>query len=250
MNNSFLRGLYVLSADRFRRLRTAILVGTLLTVSLLALAIVGKVAFEIPFEELFRDALVVAEAPEYYGAMSQIGLFLWWVTMGALGVLVVVQAPRRSPLRKLVPPALAATLILAIDDAFMLHEAYPTLGFGIPSTIAVYGGAIGVYLLKHWVLILRSPFPLLLLSLAFLGSSMAFDEIPKRELLLPKEAVFFIEDGLKLAGIVFWSAYHLLLSRDVLYQETFSARMRQIDRSNPGRRPVRMPRARSVRRAV
>lgn len=221
MNTLVFRGLYVLGADRFRRFRRAIAVGLLTTGGLLLLAVLAKLLLDIPYELLFRDALVVAEAPAYYGAMSQLGVFFWWVTVGALGVLLALRSRLTDARTAMVPYALGLTLVLALDDAFMLHEAVPTIGPGISSTLLVYGGLLGGYLLTNLRVLPRTPFPLLLLSLGCLGGSLACDEVPQYAMFVSRDATFFIEDGLKLGGIVFWALYHLMLGRSIISKELY-----------------------------
>ena len=215
MNTHFFGGLLALCRERIYRCRAAIVWGSALITALLLLTVLIKLTFAIPYEELFRDALVVAEAPQHYGAISQFGLFLWWISAGALGVLYLLRKRLQDSRRQLVPYALGLTVCLALDDAFMLHESVPNIA-GIPFTLLLYGGAIAVFLIRYLTLLLRTPFPLLVLSLGFLMGSMVIDEVPKLGVFVSKDLVFFIEDGMKLAGIIFWTGYYLMLSQSML----------------------------------
>lgn len=102
------------------------------------------------------------------------------------------------------------TLILALDDLFMLHEVVFPDNLGVPEEI-VYGtyAALILWLVVAFrKIILRTSFLLLILALAGFGLSVGSDAIAPY-VAIP--GMYLLEDGGKLFGIVSWSAYFTLV---------------------------------------
>lgn len=102
------------------------------------------------------------------------------------------------------------TLILALDDLFMLHEVVFPDNLGVPEEI-VYGtyAALILWLVVAFrKIILRTSFLLLILALAGFGLSVGSDAIAPY-VAIP--GMYLLENGGKLFGIVSWSAYFTLV---------------------------------------
>ncbi|MEM1294379.1 MAG: hypothetical protein AAGH89_03375 [Verrucomicrobiota bacterium] len=166
---------------------------------------------EVPFSVLTRDPAAVADLRPYIGFMSQFGLFFWSAATTTCLLVARVLAKSESPDRPKIFFFLWSggfTLLLGVDDAFMLHESVlPHIG--IPELV-VYGGYIGLfacYLYLFYKRILETDFILLLLAFAFFGLSVGLDIIE-----LTSIDPYLLEDSAKLAGITCWMIYFIKLS--------------------------------------
>jgi hypothetical protein len=158
-------------------------------------------------ELLFNDPSNSASLPPYVGAFSHLGVIAWW---GAgTGCLLAAAVLRDGPARWMMAMAGGLSLVLALDDLFQFHEKIGP-HHGVPElvTLAAYAAAAIAYLLGFARLHLQLDWPLLLASLVLLGASVAVDVLFAYS--IPS---LVIEEGTKFAGIVAWSAYHLLAAR-------------------------------------
>jgi hypothetical protein len=158
----------------------------------------------LPGDLLTRDPVAIAQIPSYYGAFSQVGVLLWTAAaaMCLLSSRMLSKYFDSGKMRRFLWFSGLLTLLLAIDDAFLLHE--DVLPFrGIPENLVLltYFILIILYLIKFSSLILTTEY--VFLSMAFLcfGGSILFDVI------VEGLGVTVIEDGLKLTGIVYWITY-------------------------------------------
>lgn len=103
----------------------------------------------------------------------------------------------------------ALTLLLLLDDAFLLHESvFPS--FGIPEKLVyfTYMCAVAFYLTVFYKIIFRTEFIYLTLSFLFLGLSIALDVIVP-----DTSSDYLLEDGLKFLGLVSWMLYFWSVAR-------------------------------------
>lgn len=160
-----------------------------------------------PMSYMTRDPAATTDADFYIGFLSSIGIMLWAATAAVCLFAAVVLRRWRVQRHSLFLFASGLlSLILVLDDAFMLHEEVMQRYFHIPQ-LAVYAGyAILVpgYLAFFARDILRTDYILLIIALSFLGLSMGMDAF------LPfSDIETIVEDGLKFAGIVFWISYYV-----------------------------------------
>ncbi|MCH2171068.1 hypothetical protein MK489_09820 [Myxococcota bacterium] len=172
--------------------------------------------------DLTRDVVAVEDTHLYIGALSTTGLMLWAATAGIclLGAAVVYSRGSKTAAHgtpwNLVWFLLYGgllTVMLCLDDAFLLHErVLPThLRFPQPAVYLTYIGLVVGFLIGFAPRILRTDYVLLLVSLFFLGMSMSLDEI------LPYSSLeTFVEDSFKFAGIVFWLIYFAWTATETL----------------------------------
>ena len=112
------------------------------------------------------------------------------------------------------------TAMLALDDAFLIHERVAPTYLHVPQigVFAAYAGSMAAFLVYFVLRILRTDFLLLGIALGFLGLSMAVDAV------LPfSNRETFIEDSFKFAGIVFWLTYFACSARAILRGEPGAA---------------------------
>ncbi|SDR86598.1 hypothetical protein SAMN05216421_0473 [Halopseudomonas xinjiangensis] len=183
------------------------MVSVILSISfvLLALVVLVSVAMSIPPGDLTRDPTAVAGVRIYIGFLSQVGIF-FWSTTATLCLFVALVIPGRAQTRRIrgfFVAAGALTLMLGLDDVFLLHEhLFPFLGVNELVVLGVYGLCTVAFLLYFHKIILNSEFLLLTMALVFFGASVVIDVLDI-EWIDP----YLLEDGAKLIGLVSWTGY-------------------------------------------
>lgn len=215
--------------------RTVILC-TVTVIAVMCIPIAMKLFWGVPTDALLRDTNAVLGAPAYVGAISTLGLLLWAV-VAAVCVFAAMAVPAARAFW--LTAASIAALLLA-DDWLMLHENAREL-FGVPEVtiLAVHGAVIVVYLVNYAGLLLRAERVLLLAALAGFAGSLAVDLV---DAVFTFRGIFLAEDGLKLAGIVFWLVFHTRLALAFVREpHIWPARVRaphQDAVTRPANRPV------------
>jgi hypothetical protein len=158
-------------------------------------------------EFLFSDPAGMTGLPPYAGLFSFAGILAWWSAATAC-VLVASVAPRSRHSAMLACAGMLSAM-LALDDLFMIHERVAPW-FGVPENLVMGGYAVAgaAYLYGFRDLHRRLDWPLLLAALGLLGFSVGFDVVSGYSV-----PGLVIEEGTKFAGVVAWSAYHLLAAR-------------------------------------
>ena len=164
-------------------------------------------ALGIPASALVRDPAAIAKHPIYYGFFSNLGVLLWSATAG--GLLVGGLALRDSPGEERRAAFLlwfgAVTVLLALDDVYLLHEdvyrRYLPGSSVVP--LALHASLLLGGLLLFRAHVLASGFGALLISLAGFAVSALFDVTVSS----PTPLHHYLEDGAKLLGIVAWAGY-------------------------------------------
>jgi hypothetical protein len=155
-----------------------------------------------------RDPMAPLEGHPLTGAQSTVGVFVW---CGAAAICLFSGATLRKAgdnktLWHFFACSGALTLLLALDDFFLVHDdlAERYLRIGEKPVLLVYAALVGAYVISFRRTILRSDCPLLILAFLFFGLSLAVDVMQGRWL---SPWRIFAEDGCKLLGIVSWSGY-------------------------------------------
>lgn len=185
--------------ERFIPILVAAAVALALGVALIATVLYVHATKDVPFGTLTRDPL--SGKPVYFGLLSQAGILTWAFGASAsfLGAWLL---GGRAEGRFMLSAAVLTTL-LCIDDAFLLHdEVLPLAGVSEKLVYAVYLALLLGFLVLFARRILKTGYPVLLLSLAFLGVSVVADTWG-----LPWLDPYMLEDGSKFIGIALWSAY-------------------------------------------
>lgn len=212
---------------QFRRLLPTFFLVYGCGLAIILVVVLARLLGDVPVSLMTRDPLAVAESqlrelrqdPDaaveriestqiqfYYGFLSNVGVLLWCANAAICLFSAVIL---REGARGEAPAGFflwggIITLVLLLDDLFMLHErAFPRY-FHLNERIlfAGYASCVLVFLLKYRVTILNTDYLFLVFAFVLFGLSLLTDHIdvwiPRRHLL---------EDGAKFAGILSWSAY-------------------------------------------
>ncbi len=199
-------GVAVPDSDRRRRSLRWSTVAALIGLAVLVVAGLFAKAEGVPNGVLTREPQVVLDGAYYTGIVSNIGALVWMVgvTVCAVGVASTVPGPRRT----LFVAGCASTLVLLIDDFFLVHDAIDR---------DISGPADKLFLAALFVLAAAVPWfgrrelgvdgvVGLLAGLGFFALSGAIDT------LAPSFNVL-VEDGAKFLGICLWSTTWVLQLR-------------------------------------
>lgn len=159
---------------------------------------------------LIRDPTAVIGVPFYAGAISSIGVLLWWsaATVCLVGAVVLHREGRSLEERRFLLCAGALTVLLALDDLFLLHEEVAPLYLGLDDSVvyASYAVLAAAMFVGFQRVVRASDFLLLLLALACFSGSILVDVVHD-SLGIRIYGSMFVEDGFKLLGIAGWLSY-------------------------------------------
>ena len=193
--------------EQFGRLWRLMLMNVGIALTGIAGVLVLSARSHRPMSYMTRDPAATTDAEFYLGFLSNLGIMLWSAAAAVCLFTAVVLHRRRAQRQSLFLLVSGLfSLVLVLDDAFMLHEEVLPGRLHVPQ-LAVYAGyaiLISGYLVFFARDILRTDYLLLATALSFLGLSMGMDEF------LPfNDLETMIEDGMKFSGIVFWTSYHV-----------------------------------------
>lgn len=159
----------------------------------------------VPINRLTQDPTIIGGLAAYAGFLSQTGIFFWsaTATLCFFSVALLWGFTEQRELRLFLLVSGLLTLLLGLDDAFLLHESVLPY-FGIPQNFVLgsYVVFVMLYLLRFHQIIFQTDYILLAIALSFFGLSVILDVLNP-----PGINPFLFEDGSKLVGIVSWLAY-------------------------------------------
>ncbi len=193
--------------QRLRALTPTLILLYAPVVTLLLVVVALRVGYAVPMANLTRDPAQVLGVSPFAGAVSNIGILLWCASTAIClfaALLARRHCARRTPIFLLA--AGTVTLVLLLDDLFLLHDIVLPNGFGISeeAVYTAYAAMIGAFITLFHRDIRASDYPLLGLALLFFAVSLGFDVL--QQWVTPPGA-FLLEDGSKLMGIVSWAGY-------------------------------------------
>jgi hypothetical protein len=180
-----------------------------LTLLVIALPPLVSASADVPVAVLVRDPATTLGGHPLTGLQSHIGVLIWWggASVCLFTAVVLWRMEGYTQARSFLLWSGIVTAVLAGDDLFLFHEelAPRYLNLDERFVFAAYGLAIACYLVAFRSIILKSEYWLLLVALLLFASSIVVDEIVEHKWLSPWRIV--VEDGLKLLGIVSWTAF-------------------------------------------
>lgn len=165
---------------------------------------------DVTVVDFTRDLATLADVPFYTGGVSTLGLLLWSAAAAMCFLsYAVLRTGTASPLAQCIAFLGGLTLVLVLDDAYMLHEEVFPDYFGLSGTLlyGLYGGIVGILLLVYRSVLRRTPYELLAFSLGALALSLGTDVFMDWGYLGAGGGGYLVEDGSKLLGIVLWTSY-------------------------------------------
>jgi hypothetical protein len=195
---------------------------------------------------MLRDPIMAAggEPSEFYlGLFSNLGVVLW-TAAAAICLFAGSELPgvTNRAARHFLLYAGLFTLLLMLDDLFMLHENY-----GDRLVYVLYAIGFLYYVIRFFRLILRLDVVLFAIAVPLFGSAVLLDLAPWR--LLPGEGIevpqavasspidrdevrhfgrelrYLLEDGFKFVGICCWAAFHIRAAKQLRQHRRVSVEM-------------------------
>ena len=176
-----------------------------------ALSVVVLLGIEsgVDLDNFTQDPTAIMHAPFYLGFFSNLGILLWCTSAAFCFLASALVGGRNNELmRRFLISSGLITSMLMFDDFLLLHEeVFPVfLHVSETSVLLVYINLIMIYLIVFWRLILRTEYLLLGFAFGFVGASKAVAFVPMP---IPEDS--FLEDAVKLFGIVSWFMYYTRL---------------------------------------
>ena len=188
--------------------RYALLAGLAFVVSLELAGYFLSSAADTSLMNLLRDPNAMAGQPWFFGGLEIAGMLILAFLTG--GVIFSASLSRGRMASFLWSGGLLSVLLF-LDDAYMLHENAYRVGLSENKIFLVYGLIFLAIIGWHWKLLARTPLAILGLSLAFLAFSVLLDNI---EFL--SRAIYAGEDLSELIGFTLWGVYFFVVGRDAV----------------------------------
>jgi hypothetical protein len=171
----------------------------------------------IPLSSFTRDMAAIAHVHPLIGIVSNVGILMWCATVAIcfFSRSLLHHQGLQAEARFLFWAGLV-TLVLLIDDLFMVHEYIAPVHFHLNEklVLASYACGAGAYLVSHRRLILASNYQLLAAAMMLFTVSMLVDFTDARGWWAVSE------DGFKILGIASWLGYHAGMARHWLLRRT------------------------------
>jgi len=184
----------------------------------LCVLLIARVQTVAPLEHLFLDPTSITGSPWYTGALSNLGILVWsaGAVFAVCGAWIARYTGRRQAARFLAMGS-AVTMVLVLDDVFNLHSGPLKQALGVSKTTAQFMIVLPavLWLVAYLPDIRRTRAALIVAALASLAGSVLVDTLFSGFSGLSSETVLLIEDGMKFLGILAWSQYFAITSKDI-----------------------------------
>jgi hypothetical protein len=174
---------------------------------------------DIPVTDLLRDPSATLDGPWYTGIFSMTGVALWAST-AAMCLLTMSTGPTGAA-RSLLIAGAVISLILGVDDGFLIHETIKNeVGIPSPVTIGIYGIVAILLLRPAWSYLLsRSGVGVFMVAVALFAVSAVLDGAGEAGLPVPPFSGV-TEDIAKFLGIVTWTTFFAWFCRDLIRERS------------------------------
>ena len=184
--------------------------------TVLPMVLLGIVAWafiyeNIPIGDMTRDVAAIGHIHPLAGFLSNIGILLWCATTAicTFSAYLIDRTKSVDAFRFLIASTLL-TAYLLLDDLFQIHDhlAPSYLGITEKPIFLILACSVTAYLFAFRNLLMKTRFPILMLSLALFACSLFVDRYQRRFAAHLGEWEHFLEDGFKWLGIVSWFSFH------------------------------------------
>ena len=186
-----------------RPLLRVLLLAVLPALLVYVLALLLSAAAGIQTQLVIRDLAQTCDTALGVGVLSNLG-YLLWISAAAIALFAALAGvvPLRGRVRQLLLCGGAISLLLCLDDMFLLHDRYIGSTF-LYSLYAVFALLILVRFRRQVQALGGGSF---LLAVALLGLSVLIDQF--QELIpVPYTRLQLVEEGAKFLGIATWLAF-------------------------------------------
>lgn len=179
-----------------------------LTTAILSLVIFVGIENDIELDHFTQDPAAIMQTPFYLGFFSYIGILFWCSTVVICFFTrsLLNDDPSKKRLKQFLLYSGLITGLLMFDDLFLLHEMVLPTYFLLPKNVVylIYVNILLVYVILFRNELLASEYIILMVASVMIGVSQFVDLIPMP---IPEDS--FLEDAVKLFGIVTWFLYYL-----------------------------------------
>ncbi|UEM23365.1 hypothetical protein JL100_011730 [Skermanella mucosa] len=172
------------------------------------------------YGELLNDPADIIGYDPFLGMISTLGLFSWAAAAGVAALAAtVLRGAGDAQAGRFFGIAGVLTLLLLVDDAFMLHEQVLPKGLGIRERYIKVGYLFlaAAFAMTFFRFLIRNNPILLASSVGFLAGSVVFDNpalLNGLGLMQTDLVLYIVEDGCKFTGIVLWFTWMLKTAAD------------------------------------
>ena len=178
------------------------------TTAILSLVIFLGIENDVELDHFTQDPASIMNTPFYLGFFSYIGILFWCAATTLCFFMYYLCDDHTITLKRkklfLLYSGLISGLLL-FDDLFLLHEAVFPIYFHIPKNVVylIYVNFIIAYVLIFRNELMQSEYLILVIAFGLIGIAQFVDLLPMP---IPEDS--FLEDGVKLFGIVTWFTYY------------------------------------------
>ncbi|MDQ3050087.1 MAG: hypothetical protein M3Q95_04290 [Bacteroidota bacterium] len=179
------------------------------TTAILSVVIFLGMENNVELDHFTQDPASIMNTPFYLGFFSYVGI-LFWCASATLCFFTRLLLHEEDPAQKrkrqfLLYSGLISTLLM-FDDLFLLHEVVFPEYFMLPKNVVylIYLNILAAYVVVFRTDILETEFLILGIAFGLLGISQFVDSLPMP---IPEDS--FLEDAVKLFGIVTWFTYYM-----------------------------------------
>ena len=171
------------------------------------LGVIAKLT-NIPTMDFFDDPSQIVGYDYYIGLVNNLGIIIWAATMGIciFTFFILRRTDGNGGLAKFLLFSGLLTLILLIDDFFLIHEwLYDyTSEFIVPVVFLIL---FILLVFRFRKIILDTDYIFLIAAIVFFGISLVLDVLQSRVVIISGGVRTLMEDGCKLLGIISWLTY-------------------------------------------
>lgn len=207
---------YVFPKTQLKAIALTVLYVILFVAVVLGFLVFLRFNYGISLNDLTRDFATVVDAPVYTAFLSQLGIFFW---AGAAAICIISGSllsgsQDLKSYRSFFYASAGISLMLGLDDIFLLHEAVLPDLLGIPEKVVFFGYALAMVLygVRYLKFLLTTDYVLFALGIGFFGLSIFFDLLDYYY----NDFSLLLEDGLKFTGLIFWTIYYFRVSKQVI----------------------------------
>lgn len=203
-------------------IKKLLLVFFLASIILFAILMINRI-YQVPFYKLTSDPDAIAGINPLSGVLSNLGIVLWCAATSSCALAAaIVRSKGAKKLYLFLLYSFLLSAFLMFDDLFQFHEDLSGLiGLNQKVIYVLLGTAVITYLIYFRKILLQTNIIPFLIGLTFLGLSILADTVVYKVFGSQLgDWLYFIEDGAKWIGVVFWCYYFLSTSYQLIMKHT------------------------------